>query len=221
MQHILYIFEGKQLDGYEIHIEVKKRHYFEQRYFEFYLTKNGKRFRPPVFVGIYSSGRISLGIKGWIDEDYYENISSDGVTVNLAESGLDVKLFKVLGNLIPAGGSMMVSYSMIWGESNVHKNTARALSLGIPPIVTPIGYLLFHAGCWADFRDWYYSEGGNEGPKKLQGFKPINWDDATMRAKEVTRILQEFIKKKTIDDELEKRAKEIMRMLSSYTHINF
>ena len=208
------------MDGYEIHVEVKRRHYFEQRYFEFYLTRNGKRFKPPVFVGIYSSGRRSLGIKGWIDEDYYETISSDGVTVNLAESCLDVKLFKVLGNLIPAGGSMMVAYSMIWGESNVHKNTARALGLGIPPIVTPIGYLLFHAGCWADFRDWYYSEGGNEGPKKLQGFKPINWDYATMRAKEVTKILQEFIKKKTIDDELEKRAKEIMRMLSSYTHLN-
>lgn len=220
MEHILHIFEGKYLNGYKIHIEVKKRHYFEQRYFELYLIRDEKIFKPPAFFGIYSFGRSSLGIKGWIDGDYCENISSDKVNVNLAELGLDVKLFKTLGNLIPAGGSMMVSYNMISYESNVHKDTIKALSIGMPPILTPIGYLLFHAGCWAYFRDWYYPEGGNEGPKKLQGFKPINWDDATMRAKEVIRMLEEFVEKKNIDDKQEKRVKEIIDMLSLYTHFN-
>jgi hypothetical protein len=201
-------------------MEVKKRHYFEQSYFELYLIRNGKKFKPPAFVGVYSSGRSSLGIKGWIDGDYYEIISSDEVTVNLAELGLDVKLFKALGNLIPKGGSMMVAYSMIGGESNAHKDTVRALSFGVPPILTPIGYLLFHAGCWAYFRDWYYSEGGNEGPKKLQGFKPVNWNDAKIRAKEMIGMLEEFIKGKATNNGLEKRAKEIISLLLSYTHFN-
>ncbi|MEM3383057.1 MAG: DUF1122 family protein [Nitrososphaerales archaeon] len=219
-QHILYILEGKQLNEYKIHVEVKKRHYFEQRYFKLYLLKNEKIFNPPVFVGIYSSGRASLGIKGWIDGDYNENISSNGLNVNLAEYGLDIKLFKTLGNLIPRGGSMMVSYSMIYGESNVHIETMKALARGIPSILTPLGYLLFHAGCWAYFRDWYYPEGGNEGPKKLQGFKPINCDDAMMKAKEVIRMLKEFIKKGIIDDKQEEKAKDIIDTLSSYAHFN-
>ncbi|MEM3531368.1 MAG: DUF1122 family protein, partial [Nitrososphaerales archaeon] len=149
-----------------------------------------------------------------------ENISSNGLNVNLAEYGLDIKLFKTLGNLIPRGGSMMVSYSMIYGESNVHIETMKALARGIPSILTPLGYLLFHAGCWAYFRDWYYPEGGNEGPKKLQGFKPINCDDAMMKAKEVIRMLKEFIKKGIIDDKQEEKAKDIIDTLSSYAHFN-
>ena len=47
------------------------------------------------------------------------------------------------------------------------------LPLGSPPVVTPLGYRLFQAGV-RSYRDWYISEGGREGPRKLQGFKPLN-----------------------------------------------
>ncbi|NWG09585.1 MAG: DUF1122 family protein [Nitrososphaerales archaeon] len=209
------------MDGYELHIEVKRRRCIEQRYFELSLIREGSRFKPPAFIGIYSSGRSSLRISGWIDGDYYEIISSDGVKMSLAESALDVKLFRTLGDLIPPGGSMMVAYGMIWGESDVHRDTIRALSLGIPPIATPIGYLLSYAGCWASFRDWYIPEGGNEGPKKLQGFKAIDQHDAKRRAEKAIRLLEEFIKKAPINRDLgqkaRERAKEIMNLLSSYS----
>lgn len=32
---------------------------------------------------------------------------------------------------------------------------------------------MFEAGV-RSYRDWYISEGGREGPRKLQGFKPLN-----------------------------------------------
>jgi hypothetical protein len=40
-------------------------------------------------------------------------------------------------------------------------------------VTTPLGYRLFQAGV-RSYRDWYIPEGGREGPRKLQGFKPLN-----------------------------------------------
>ncbi len=220
MQHPIYALEGKSLNNrHRLHITTRQRHYIEQRYFELFVDEDGHRFHSPVFTGIYSTGRKSLGIRGWIDGDYYEKVSSDKATLNLPEFGLDVKIFKEIGSLIPPGGSLMVAYGMLWGESEVHKNTSQALNLGIPPIVTPIGYLLFHAGCWAGFKDWYIAEGGNEGPKKLQGFRPLDVNDAKKRAQEITKLLEEFITEKPKDHfDLEEparmRAKETIDFLS-------
>ncbi|MFB0544779.1 MAG: DUF1122 family protein, partial [Asgard group archaeon] len=99
---------------------------------------------------------------------------SCGSVLNLSREEVDEGLFKILGDIIPAGGSFMVSYELFSGEGWVHSLTNRGLFLGVPPIVTPLGYLLFKAGCGVGFKDWYISEGGNEGPRKLQGFKPID-----------------------------------------------
>ncbi|MCP8317191.1 MAG: DUF1122 family protein [archaeon] len=219
LQHPLYTLEGQSLDKkYKLHIETRQRRYIEQRYFELFLDEGEHRFHPPVFTGIYSSGRKSLGIRGWIDGDYYEKVFKDKATLNLSEFRLDVKLFKVIGNLIPSGGSLMVAYGMFWGESEVHKNTSLALNLGIPPIVTPIGYLLFHAGCWASFKDWYIAEGGNEGPKKLQGFKALDGNDVKKRAEDIIKRLEEFISKKPgnhpdLEETAKERSKEIIDFL--------
>jgi hypothetical protein len=39
---------------------------------------------------------------------------------------------------------------------------------------------MFQAGC-RSFKNWHISEGGREGPRKLQGFKP--WNDEIRRDK--------------------------------------
>jgi hypothetical protein len=209
LQHPLYALEGKSLDKrYKLHIDTRQRRYIEQRYFEAFLEEDGQRFHPPVFAGIHSSGRESLGIRGWIDGDYYEKVSSGKGALNLSELGLDAKLFEAIGSLIPPGGSLMVAYGMLWGESKVHENTSKALDLGFLPIVTPIGYLLFHAGCWAGFKNWYFAEGGNEGPKKLQGFKALDGNDARTKAGEIINLLEDFVNKKPILSDLEQTAKE-------------
>ncbi|MCP8323406.1 MAG: DUF1122 family protein, partial [Candidatus Methylarchaceae archaeon HK02M2] len=180
---------------------------------------------PHILTGIFSTGRKSSGIRGWMDADYYEKISLNKVTLNLQELGLDIQLFRKIGGLIPNGGSLMVSYEMFWGESEIHKDTSQALKLGMPPIITPIGYLIFRAGCWAGFKDWYFSEGGNEGPKKLQGFKPVDKENARLRAKETIKSLNNFIEIKEDRSELErnanKKSKEIIETLIAYRFNNF
>jgi len=220
--HPLLELNSQTLDKkYFLQVITKLRHYFEQKYFElFILDENGHKFHPYVFSGIYSAGRVSSGINGWIDGDYYEKVSSNDLTLYLPELKLDIALFKKIGALIPNGGSLMVAYTMFWEESEVHKNTYKALDLGVPSLATPIGYLLFHAGCWADFKNWYFPEGGNEGPKKLQGFKPLNREDARTRAAETIRLLKSFINKKQehsdLDNILEERSKEIINTLYLY-----
>ncbi len=88
--------------------------------------------------------------------------------VSLWDSGLDEALFAALSSLVPAGGHLMVEY-----DSPGHRATERILTLRYPPAASPIDFRLFAAGV-RSYRDWYISEGGREGPRKLQGFKPLN-----------------------------------------------
>ena len=69
---------------------------------------------------------------------------------------------------------------MVEYDSPSQKASERVLTLGYPPVTSPIGYLMFQVGC-RSFRDWYISEGGREGPRKLQGFKP--WNNEITREK--------------------------------------
>jgi hypothetical protein len=110
-----------------------------------------------------------------------------------------VTLFKILGALIPKGGSLMVSYSLFANESIIHRETKVSLDRGYPPVVSPLGYLLFTAGCGFSFKDWYYAEGGREGPEKLQGYKPANPEIERQQSKRMLQSLQAFMQNKDID----------------------
>ena len=83
---------------------------------------------------------------------------------------------------------MMVEY-----ESPEQQDTARSLALGIPPVATLLGYMLFSAGCGAGFKDWYFAEGGGEGARKLQGYKALDEQHAQMKAKELVQELRVFL----------------------------
>jgi len=43
------------------------------------------------------------------------------------------------------------------------------------------------------FRDWYISEGGREGPRKLQGFRAIDHEHERIRGERMLRELDEFM----------------------------
>jgi hypothetical protein len=88
-------------------------------------------------------------------------------TLNLAEKRRAFRLFAALSTLIPSGGHAMVSYE---DDGPIHKSTRACLSMRFPPVVTPLGILLFKSGFYP-IRDWYLSEGGHEGPRKLWGDK--------------------------------------------------
>jgi hypothetical protein len=53
--------------------------------------------------------------------------------------------------------------------------------------------MMFAAGCGVAFRDWYISEGGREGPRKLQGFRAIDHEHERIRGEQMFRELDEYM----------------------------
>jgi hypothetical protein len=111
-----------------------------------------------------------------------------------------LELFGLLGQLVPIGGSLMVAYSLFSKEAKVHRDTKLGLDRGYPPVVTPLGYLLFVAGCGVAFKDWSFAEGGREGPEKLQGHKAMNAEEEKQKLATMSRELQAFLSR-TIDQD--------------------
>ena len=79
---------------------------------------------------------------------------------------------------------------MIEYDSTARRNTARALALKVPPIITPLGSMMFSVGCGVAFKDWYISEGGREGPRKLQGFKAVDFEHVQARYREALASIE-------------------------------
>jgi hypothetical protein len=191
-------FNGLKLsDEIRIIAKVAAVRYVEQARFSLSLIRNNEQ-STPAFSGLYSAGRISQ-ITGWIDGDYYSEVSFPKSFSFSLSGSFDVTLFKILGALIPNGGSLMVSYSLFANESVIHKETKLSLDRGYPPVVSPLGYLLFTAGCGFSFKDWYYAEGGREGPEKLQGYKPANPKVERQQSKRILLSLQSFMQIKDTD----------------------
>ena len=138
------------------------------RYYQLFLADSaGQLADGPLALGLHNSGAYP-GFN-WIEMSQYEERPRFGETeLSLWDSGLDEPLFAALSGLVPAGGHLMVEY-----DSPSHRATERILTLRYPAAASPIGFRLFAAGV-RSYRDWYISEGGREGPRKLQGFKPLN-----------------------------------------------
>ena len=81
---------------------------------------------------------------------------------------------------------------MVEYDSPTHRATERILTLRYPPVCSPIGYLMFEAGV-RSYRDWYISEGGREGPRKLQGFKPLNRADRRQKTAALSRSWRDVL----------------------------
>ncbi|MFH1327260.1 MAG: DUF1122 family protein [Candidatus Bathyarchaeota archaeon] len=111
----------------------------------------------------------------------------------------------------------MVAYQMFQGRSNLHKETERLLQQDIQPELTPIGFLLINAGCLA-LKDWYWPEGGCEGPQKLQGFKPINQEQAQANVERLCSKLEDVLSReaeKEVFKGVWKRAENELALLRS------
>jgi len=217
-----YFGQRKLSAVYGFSVESVRARYAEQAYFTVSLVnRSGRISSEPVYSGLYSAGRPSQGIFGWVDGDYFDEASfPDSTGISLSEHLLAVPFFKILGGLVPAGGSLMVSYSMFGKESELHRETKRALDRGYPPAATPLGFLLFKAGCGIGFKDWYFAEGGREGPEKLQGHKPLNDQQAHLKAQELLNQLRSFMAQQRHDDELWARcsglAREVVEELEGF-----
>jgi hypothetical protein len=203
-------FSGKTLShGISVRAEAVPSRISEQAYFSVYLGKAPDSWSTsPVFSGLFSAGRRSQHILGWVDGDYFDLMHFPfGSSFSLTETGTDLELFRLLGQLVPAGGALMVAYSLFSKEAKVHRDTKLGLDRGYPPVVTPLGYLLFVAGCGVAFKDWYFAEGGREGPEKLQGYKAMNEREEKQKLVALSGELQAFLSRPIEQDNLSEQSK--------------
>jgi hypothetical protein len=129
--------------------------------------KRGKISSGSLMTGIVSAG--GRGVKPWIECRLFPIvISGDSPckTVDARALGLEARMIDLIGDLIPPGGHLMIDY-----ENPGQEETFAELVLRVPPPASYLGSLMFQAGFRGAFKDWYFSEGGHEGPRKLQANK--------------------------------------------------
>jgi hypothetical protein len=187
--HLLASLEGAPIgEDAALAVLLGPRNSVGARYFRLYLDSGelGPTVEPVVF-GLQNSGPFP-GFN-WIEIIEWRDglLLADGRTVEVP-TGIERLLFQRLGELIPAGGHLMAEY-----DSPARTITERALAGRVPPIATPLGAMLRAAGCGDAFRDWYISEGGREGPRKLQGFRAVDAEHARRRAREMVPQLETFL----------------------------
>lgn len=189
-EHPLWKLEGRRFAGGRLRVRPGPTSRFGARYFSVYLERDGFTSREPLLIGLYHSG--SYPSYNWIEIarlDDHPTFEAEGSSPRAMLRPTDLRrLMALLGRLIPPGGHLMLEY-----ESPRWSATARALNLGAPPAATELGELLRAAGCDASIRNWDISEGGREGPRKLQGFKPLNEERALAARQSLDRELRAFL----------------------------
>lgn len=170
--------QGKVLNGVHLRVFLGPENRFGARYFLIFLGEEGGNLKDlPKVSGLYSQGEYPA----------YNWIEIARLNLELTAGSVARELFQRLAALIPPGGHIMVEY-----ESTQQAETRRALRAGVPPAATPLGSLLFESG-FISFKDWDIAEGGREGPRKLQGNKPLTPDHLRTKAIELVEELLTFI----------------------------
>jgi hypothetical protein len=206
-RHPLGSLQGRALGSYELVILIGPKNRIGASYFQALLQNaRGEVSHQPIVIGLHNQGRYPG--HNWIEIICSLSQVSLGPAerpLTIRTSRLTKQLFQYLADLIPPGGHMMIEY-----DSPEQRDTACSLALGIPPIATPTGYMLFSIGCGTGFKDWYFAEGGSEGPRKLQGYKMLNSEHAQLRNKEIIRELRAFLDRVPAGQasELERTAKD-------------
>jgi hypothetical protein len=121
--------------------------------------------RTPLAIGIVAGG--GRMVMPWFELRIYPTVEmAGGTALDARAAGLESALIDSIGELIPPGGHLMIEY-----ESPGQSETHAELLLRVPPAATHLGSMMFRAGFRGAFKDWYISEGGHEGPRKLQANK--------------------------------------------------
>ncbi|HLA19287.1 MAG TPA: DUF1122 family protein, partial [Dehalococcoidia bacterium] len=186
-QHPLGRLQGLPLGPYRLLALLGPKNNVGSRYYQLFLVDQaGRMSGEPVAFGLHNSGPYPG--YNWLEVVRYEPAPAIGDgAADLRAVGLEETLFLALSGLVPPGGHLMVEY-----DSPAQRESERILTLDYPPVTSPLGYLLFRAGC-RSFRDWYISEGGREGPRKLQGYKPLDEALAKERTAALRRQLEELL----------------------------
>lgn len=166
---------GQSLGAYRLITLLGPKNNVGSRYFQVFLADaQGRLAVEALALGLHNSGPYPAF--NWLElTQYRSRLRFGDKTLDLEREGLDLRLFEMLAGIVPPGGHLMVEY-----DSPTQQASERILTLGYPQATSPLGYLMFRVGC-RSYRDWYISEGGREGPRKLQGFKP--WNEEIAREK--------------------------------------
>ncbi|MFN8585061.1 MAG: DUF1122 family protein [Dehalococcoidia bacterium] len=157
------------------------------RYFRCYLRSDLGRTREPVVFGMQNAGPYPG--YNWVEViDYHAVVALESGQEVEVPGGIERLIFEQFAKLVPPGGHLMAEY-----DSEARRVTAQALAARVPPIATPLGALMAAVGCGDAFKDWYISEGGREGPRKLQGFRALDEDHARRRGLEMLAALRAFL----------------------------
>lgn len=186
---ILDELQGRLLRDLRLTVAYGARNQIGAQSFQVFAEADGARSDAPVLEGL-ANRHPSYPAANWVEVAITR--LSPGWTGGVGRplnADDETQLIGWLGELIPRGGHLMIEY-----DSPDHRETARRLVAGMPPAATPLGLQMLLAGCGVAFRDWYISEGGREGPRKLQGFKPLDAEHARTRAGESIAALDAFLR---------------------------
>lgn len=187
--HVLATIEGAEVgNGVTLSLELGAKSKVGSDYFRAFLVAEGLgQSAEPFLWGLINRGQFP-GFN-WVEVTDSTNrvTMTTGDNVEIPE-GIDVEVTRVLGTLVPTGGHLMMEY-----ESAQRDCTARALRARVPPIATPLGAMMFAAGCGVHFTDWYISEGGREGARKLQGFRAYDDAHEARRGRDTLNALEAFM----------------------------
>jgi hypothetical protein len=167
--------------------------------------------RTPLMTGLVSGGgRL---VMPWFECRLFPVVEmADGTTIDARAQRLEAAFVDLVGTLVPLGGHLMIEY-----ESPGQHETHEELLLRVPPAASYLGSLMFHAGFRGDFKDWYISEGGHEGPRKLQANKSPTPAAARVAMRNHLRELSAFVKRplpdRSEDAAVIERAQERARAL--------
>jgi len=186
-QHPLGRLQGLHLGPYRLLALLGPKNNVGSRYYQLFLVDaEGRLSEEPVAFGLHNAGPYPG--YNWLEVIRYEPAPAiAGGAADLRAAGQEEALFAALSSLVPPGGHLMVEY-----DSPAQKESERILTLDYPPVTSPLGYLMFRAGC-RSFRDWYISEGGREGPRKLQGYKPLDEKLAKERTAALRKQVEELL----------------------------
>ncbi|MBI4307395.1 MAG: DUF1122 family protein [Chloroflexi bacterium] len=180
--HPLTSVHGRTLDGRSLYVRLGPENRYGARYFQVTLGK------APALLGLHHSGPHPP--QNWVE-----------VTACYLSGAEEEGLLRLLAGVISPGGHMMVEY-----ESR--EATSRALLLGAPPVVTELGQVMWRAGCGYGFKDWWFAEGGAEGPRKLQGYKPLDAEHARRAVAAMTQEVRAWLSRA----QAEREAKAVLRV---------
>src|SRR5579884_1447303 len=131
------------------------------------------------------------GVKPWIECRIFPQVSfGDGRAIDARALGLEAGFIGLTSELIPPGGHLMVDY-----DSGGQDLTLAELVARVPPVACHLGDLMFRAGFRGQFKDWYFSEGGHEGPRKLQANKSPDPGAERAAIREHLLDLRQFVRR--------------------------